>query len=589
MITGLVAVIVLGAAGQWVAWRLRLPSILVLILLGFLVGPVFGLLQPDVLLGPLTLPLVSLAAAVILFEGGLTASWDEIRSVASPVRRLVTAGIAITWLAVAAAAYLFLDFGLDLSLLLGAILVVTGPTVIGPLMRHVRPRGRVGSIAKLEGIINDPIGAVLAILVFRAIRTEQIEHAFTMVATGVLLSATVGALAGFGGARLLVLLLRKQLLPEFLRVSVSVAFVLGAFVIANRLQPESGLLAVTVMGVALASQKQVSVKVIVDFNENLRIVLLPALFIILAARVELEALQRLPVGVVEFVGATIFLIRPLAVFVSTLGSDLTWKERVFLAWMAPRGVVAAAVSSVFGLRLLAEDVEGAELLMPVTFLVIVATVLAYGTTSAPLATALGLRQENARGFLFLGAGQLARMVAAALRDEGYRVLMVDPSWSNVRQARMENLAAEHGPLVSERVLNRIDLNGLGRLIAMSPNDEANSLAAVHFRDVFGANVYQIRPQASGADSHHPMHLRGHYFPASHRELSERLYEGGHIKVTLLTEEFDFEDFREHHGPDALPLFSIDAEGNLRVMGEEPETVPEPGEKLVSMVVGHRGA
>jgi NhaP-type Na+/H+ or K+/H+ antiporter len=549
---------------------------------------VTGLLEPDWIFGSLLFPAVSLAAALVLFEGGLSASWEEIRTVASPVRRLVTVGVCASWLMIAAAAGAFLGLDAGLSLLLGAILVVTGPTVIGPLLRQVRPRGRVGSILKLEGIINDPIGAVLAIVVFQAIRAEQVTHAFRVVALGVATSLVAGVALGVAGALLLLMLLRRGLLPPYLKNAVSLAVVLLVFAVTNAIKAESGLIAVTVMGVSLASQRRVSIKPIADFHEHLRVVIISALFIVLAARIDFSDLAALPVGTVAFLVATILLVRPAMVWLSTLGTDVGARERLFLAAIAPRGIVAAAVASVFGLRLAALGYAHADRIMAATFLVIVATVAVAGLAAAPLARWLGLRQRDPQGVLFLGADRLPRAVASAVAAAGFRVVLVDSNATQVEQARREGLSAVHGSLLSEQVLNRIDLDGLGRLMAMTSNDEANSLAVIHFRDVFGDEVYQTRPavpSAAGAPRV-AMHLRGKFLAeeATYSELAGRLARGARVEVTRLDDERSYAALRARHGADAIPLCVITAQGDLHVVSSV-EREPEPGDRVVSLVGG----
>lgn len=587
IVVGMASVVALGVFAQWVAWRFRLPAILILLVVGFLVGPITGLLEPDRLLGDLTLPFVGLSAAIILFEGGLSASWEEIRRVAGPVRRLVSVGLVITWVGVAGAAMAFLGVAWDLAILIGAILVVTGPTVIGPMLRHVRPDGPVASIAKLEGIMNDPIGAVLAILVYEAILAERPGAAVTAVVGGVVMSLVVGGLFGLGGAGLVVLLLRKRMLPGFLQNSVTMALVLGVYATAGAVQQESGLLAVTVMGVALASQKLVAIKAIVEFNEHMRVVLISVLFIVLAARIELSAFTGLPLGVLAFVGA-IFLIRVVATGTSLLRTQLGWRDRLWLAGMAPRGIVAAAVASLFGLRLAEQGVPGAELVMPVIFLVIVATVLVYGLGALPLARLLGLRQDGAQGCLLLGAGPVARTLARGLEKASIRTLLVDPDWGNVAAARQEGLHAEHGLIANERLLDRIDLAGIGHLLAVSQDDQANLLAAVHFRDVFEDRVYQLQPEEASRlrprKWEPPRHLSGRTLGdgLSHREVAQMVADGAEVKVTRLTEEFDWASFRRQYGRDAHPLFVLYEDGTLEPFDPNEER-PKSGVRLISLI------
>ncbi len=587
IIVQLAGVVGVGVLATWFAWRFRLPSILLLLLVGFVAGPVTGILNPDELLGQLTFPVVSLAAAIILFEGGLSASWREIRSVAGPVRRLVTVGLVITWLAVAAAATEFLGLPRELGLLLGAILVVTGPTVIGPLLLHVRPRGAVGSIAKLEGILNDPIGAVVAVLVYEVIGVARPGMAVGVVLSVVLTSILSSVIAGSLGAALVVVLLRKRMLPAFLQNAVTVAVVLGIYALSNAVQEESGLLAVTLMGLVLASQRSVDVRAIVQFNEHIRVMLIPVLFIVLAARVDLEAFRALPLGLPAFVIA-VFAVRIVAVLVSLLGTCASWRERLWLAGMAPRGVVAAAVSSLFGIRLSQLGWPGADLLMPAVFVVIVATVVVYGLGALPLASLLGLRRGSAEGVLVLGAGAVARTLGRGLTRAGLRVLLVDSDWNNVATARQEGLEAEHGMIASQRLLDRLDLEGIGHLLAVSPDDQANTLAIAHFRDAFEQNVYRLRSDHAASRTSGwtpPAHLRGRPFGGglSHRDVSRLIVEGAACKVTRVTEEFDYGAFRQHYGRDVHPLFMVDPDGHLEPFDDRRTAAPAPGTRLVSLV------
>ena len=433
-INGIVTLVALGAGSQWIAWRLRIPSILVLLTVGFIAGPLTGFFAPDEVLGSLVFPFVSLAAAVVLFEGGLTASWEEIKGVATPVRRLIVLGIPITWAILSTAGHYLLGLRVELALLLGAILVVTGPTVIGPLLRHARPRGSVGSVLKLEGIINDPIGAILAVLVFQGIRAEEIDRAFTVVSAGILKAALVSALLGLVAAFLFVRFRERDVLPEFLHNAVVLPCALVVYAGANQIQEESGLLAVTIMGIALASQKRVSMEQSLEFTEHVRILLISTLFILLTARMDLSDITELPIAALAFVAVVIFVARPASVLLSTVGSGLSVRERIFLSAMAPRGVVAAAVSSLFALELVETGYEEASILMPVTFAVIALTVLTSGLSAVPLLRRLGLAQKKPQGVLIVGADRVGRTVAQALRQHGFRALLVDSDQGKVEEA-----------------------------------------------------------------------------------------------------------------------------------------------------------
>lgn len=416
-LVSLSAVVVLGIAAQWMGWRFRIPSILLLLILGILAGPVFGWIDPGELLGPLLYPVVSLAVALILFEGGLSLSVKEFRAIGGVMAWLVTLGAAITWFIGALAAHWILGLGWPLAILLGAVLVVTGPTVIGPMLRLIRPTGRSGAILKWEGIIIDPIGAMLAVLVFQVIITSGGGHGM-VVATIVLKTIAIGAVSGLFWALVMWLCMKRDLIPDYLQSPVAVMFVVAAFTGANLLQSESGLLAVTIMGFALTNQKTVSVQHIVEFKENLRVLLIATVFILLAAHLRLEDLEQIGLPRFFFFLVLVLVARPAAVFASTPGSKLSLKEKLFLSWMAPRGIVAAAVASIFALRLEEVGLAGSDVLGPQTFLVIIGTVALYGLTAPWLACRLGLAKAQPQGVLFLGGRFWVRNIAKTLLDEG---------------------------------------------------------------------------------------------------------------------------------------------------------------------------
>jgi NhaP-type Na+/H+ or K+/H+ antiporter len=490
----LASIAVMGIVAQWLAWRLRFPSILFFLVIGFIAGPVTGFLHPDGLMGELLLPIVSISVALILFEGGLTLRLGELRDVGRVVITLIIVGAIITWIIASAAAHYILMLDLRLSILLGAILIVTGPTVIGPLLSHVRPLKRVSTILKWEGILIDPVGAILAVLVFEAIISGEISEAGTVIFLGIFKTIFIGGVIGFGMAKLLILLMKKFLIPDILQESVAFVMVIGAFVFSNILQPESGLLTVTLMGLFMDNQKLVSIKHIVEFKENLRVIIISSIFILLAARLQFSDFQNFNLSTIAFLGVLIFIARPISVFISTVGSKLNWRERTFISWMAPRGIVAAAVSSVFALKLSINGESGAEVLVPITFLVIVVTVTIYGLTSSPVARLLRVKQSKPQGILFVGAHSWARSVAKLLQEKKFNIIMVDTNKTNISAARLEGLPAYLGSILSEHVSDELDLDGIGRLMALTPNDEANSLAALHMADAFErGEMYQLPP------------------------------------------------------------------------------------------------
>ena len=584
---GLAGVIVLGIFAQWLAWRFNLPSILLMLLAGFLVGPVTGLLDPDHVLGEAQFPFVSIAVAIILFEGGLSLKLSDLRPVRNVVVNLVSIGALVTWILAAVAAIYLLGLNTQLAMLFGAILVVSGPTVIIPLLLQIRPIGKVGSVIKWEGIVNDPVGAVLAVLVFEAIRVGDIQEASNHVLFGLTNTVLIGSAFGVFGALILIILLRNYWVPDILQNAVTVMTVVGVHAASNGFQEESGLVTVTLMGVIMANQRYVDIKHIIEFKENLRVLLIAMLFIILAARLRLEDLQYINFNGLLFLLVLIFIVRPAAVALSTIRSELSMNERLFLAWMAPRGIVAAAVSSIFAVQLSQNGMAGAEQLAPLTFLVIVGTVAIYGLTAVPVGRWLKVAQPNPQGAIIAGAHDWARKIGQVLQGEGYDILMIDTNQTKIDAARQAELPTLNANIASDYLLDEIELVGIGRLLALTSNDEVNSLAALHFREIFGrAEIYQLPTRAVKGAEAFSRPLQGRLLfdrKMNYPELNSRFEDGGQIEKVTLTEEFDYQCFHEFYGDQAWPLFLITETGALLIFTTEQILVPMPGQILIFLV------
>jgi NhaP-type Na+/H+ or K+/H+ antiporter len=588
MLIAVASIITLGIAAVWLAWRLHLPSILILLIFGFLAGPISGFLDPDAMFGELLFPVVSISVAIILFEGGASLQLPELSEIGRVVRNLVTVGALATWLLSAAAAHVLLGFELELAALLGAILVVTGPTVIVPLLRHVRPTHQVGSTLKWEGILIDPVGAVLAVLVFQVTLAAGLQAATTVALLVLVKTLVISAALAAAAAGLLVLLLHRHWVPDFLESPLALMVVVTAFAMSNMLQSESGLLTATLMGVGLANQKVVGVEHIIEFKENLRVLLISSLFILLAARLQLSDLTQIGPGELAFLGFLIVVVRPLGVGLSTLRSTLNWRERALVAAIAPRGIVAAAVSSVFALELAQAGFAGGDRLVSITFMVIIGTVAVYGLTAAPLARWLGLSQSDPQGVMILGAHPWAREIAKGLKGEGVPVCLVDSNYTNIAESRMAGLPVHYGSALTEGALDSIDLEGIGRLLALTSNDEVNSLSAVNFSEIFGEQeVYQLAPRVLTTSSKQVLsrRLRGRFLfdsQATYWALTARFDAGADVKTTNLTEAFDYQTFRDLY-QEAVPLFLIDEAGKLTVFTVKDPPDPAPGSRLVAVV------
>jgi NhaP-type Na+/H+ or K+/H+ antiporter len=590
----LAAIIVLGVGAQWLAWRLRFPSILLLLIAGFVAGPVAGLLDPDEMFGSLLAPTISLSVGVILFEGGLSLRLSELRGVGHVVRNLVTVGALITWVIGAGAAYLIVGLDLRIAILLGAILVVTGPTVVGPLLEQVRPTGRAGSILRWEGIVIDPLGAILAVLVFETIAGSGVQEAASDAVVGLTRALAVGFALGAAAGALLALALRRYLIPDHLQNTVALAAVIGTVAGCNELQEESGLLAAVVMGFVLSNQSAVPVRHIIEFKENLRVLLIGGLFIVLAARLDTGGLEEIWLETVAFVVVLIVVARPLATLASTWRSGLSAAEQAFLSAMAPRGIVAAAVASIFSLRLAEEGLPDATLLADVSFAAIAGTIAVYGLGATPIARQLGLAQANPQGVLLVGAHGWARQIAKALSAEGFAVKLVDSNWRNVSDGRVEGLSVLYGSALSDFEPGEIDLGGIGQMLALTPNDGVNALAVQRFAEVFGrAKVYQLAPKGTKEGRREPIRrdIRGRILwgpDVTFARVQEQSEAGASVKVTNISDEFTYEDFRARYGPRALALFLITPGGDLVALSADSAAAPTPGDKLVSLLIPGEG-
>ncbi len=574
---------------QWIAWRLRLPAILFLLLAGLAVGPLAGWLDPDALFGHLLFPFISLSVAVILFEGSLTLRFHEIRGLERVVQRLVGAGILITWTVTLVAAHFIVGLSWELSLLFGAIMVVTGPTVIGPLLRTVRPVARVANILRWEGIVIDPIGALLAVLSYEFIVALLHGGGFLhtvfvfgeTVATGV----AAGLVAGFAVGEVL----RRNWLADYLVNVTVLASVFAVFAVSNAFLNESGLLAVTIMGIWLGNRQGVPLEDVIAFKETLSLMLLSALFIILAARMNFDELRALGWRGPAVLAAMLLVARPLKVLFSAWGSSLSWRERVLLAWIAPRGIVAAAVSALFTIKLQNLGVAGAHQVLPLTFMIIIGTVVLQSATARQVALMLGVAEPDPVGFLIVGASPVAQAVAKALQDERVPVRLCSSDWDGISKARMAGLPVYYGSPLSEDARHNLDLAGVGCMLALGPTDDFNALATSWFADQYGrGKAYALpdgrRQPVAGKHKVAALHRPTTLFSedATYWKLLNILVQGGAIRTTTLTDEFGYGDYRASHGGEAMPLFALPPKGQARPFTPDSDWVPEKGWKVLSL-------
>ncbi|MEE4203597.1 MAG: sodium:proton antiporter [Halieaceae bacterium] len=597
VLTLLVAIGVLSLAAQWLAWRIRVPAILFLLAFGLIMGPGTGLLNPDALFGDLLFPFISLSVAVILFEGSLTLRFEDIRGHGVVVSRLISWGVVIIWVAVAAFSHWFVGLEWSVAALFGAIMTVTGPTVIMPMLQAVRPTPAVARVLRWEGILVDPLGAMLAVLTFTVIIATQLTNTWMevgallvrMLASGLLLGAAAGYLWGRA--------LRRYWLPSFLHNVATLLVVFGVFALADTFAEESGLLAVTVMGVWLANTKGLHIRELLDFKESLSILLISGLFIILAARLDIEQLQAVGWPALAVMLGIQFIGRPIKVMICSMGTSLTWSERYLLGWMGPRGIIAAAISAVFALRLEEAGISDAALLVPMAFVVIAGTVVLQSLTARPLAKILGVVEPEPEGVLIYGANSFSQALAKVLIDAGFRVVISHSDWDSLRAARMAGVPTYYGNPMSNHAERTLELSGIGKLFAMSRSVEMNQLACTYFAHQFGRqNVFYLpvaREASSkddqkkdGKDKHSPSHsLPGRrLFPAdvSLSSALSSISRGAEIKTTRITEDYAYEQFLQEN-PNRVVLLAYSDKGKLEAYESRLKQVVGAGWTVVSLV------
>ena len=579
-------VVGIGIAAQWLAWYLKQPSILFLLLIGIIVGPVLGIFDPDLVLGELMFPFISLGVAIILFEGSLTLEFDEIKQHGTVVQMLVSVGVLITIAIVALSTYLLFDVDPLIALLFGALVCVTGPTVIMPLLRSVRPNKTISNILKWEGIIIDPIGAIAVVLVYEYIISGGEASSILLFAKIVVLATALG----MAGAWLLAFLMRRHMIPEFLRNVFTLAFVLVLFSVSNHLEHESGLLTVTVLGVALANWPKFPRETILEFNESLTILLISVLFIILAARVELASLLSVGFAGLVLLAIVMFVARPLSVWASAIGSNLKTNEKLMISWIGPRGIVAAAISSLFAIRLQEYDIQGVELLVPLVFMVIIGTVLIQGLGAKMVGNLLGVREPETNGILVVGSNPVALLIATSLKDQGFDVIVAHNNYTNIARARMSGLRTYFGNPISDHADHHLDLIGIGHLFAMSMDKEMNTLSEIHYRHEFGERkLYRLKFSDEKVKSErddkqsnfHSQWLFGK--DVTYTKLASMLSKKARIKITNITDSYSFEQYKADN-KQFVPLYTVDKEGKLHVITDKFDGTVPRDRKLISLVV-----
>jgi len=571
----LAGILVLGIFAQWMAWKIKLPAILPLILIGLVIGPLSTFFTPDgeklldgdIIFNPeLLFPFVSISVAVILFEGGLTLKLKEIRTLASTVRNILTIGVIVTLVGGFLAAYFIVGLDFRISFLFAALIIVSGPTVITPILRNVKPNQKINTVLKWEGILIDPLGALIAVLAYEFVRSSRPQEEYTLVALkGFFLTISTGVFIGIISAFLLYYLLGKNRLPSYLRNVVTLAIVIMGFAFSEFLMRESGLMTATVMGIILANLRIPEIKHILSFKEDINIILISVLFIILSSRINIEQINQLGVQSIILFLILILIIRPLSVYLSTINSNLNFREKLFISWIGPKGIVAAAVASLFSIELLngeagagisASESADASMLLPLVFLMIIGTVIVQGGSAKFVAKWLKVERQTPNGILFVGANEAARFLANYLQNQQVPVILVDTSHSNITDARNLGLTAYEGSILKENVTEEMDYSSTGRLVALTSSSEINMLACKIFQEEFGEeNIFRLisRRENELKDLEKPKNLM---FDGTvdYYNLLQTIRKKPQVKEIKFSSEADFEEFMDKNRKRVIPIF-----------------------------------
>ncbi|MEO1051229.1 MAG: sodium:proton antiporter [Bacteroidota bacterium] len=502
----LASILVFGIFAQWLAWRIKQPAILPLIIIGLLIGPGSTYLTADgskfidgdtIFTGDLLFSFVSISVGVILFEGGLTLNLKEVRNQVGTVGNLLFFGSIVTFVGGGIASHYLLGLGWPMAFLFGGLIIVSGPTVVLPILRNVKPNNSINTILKWEGILIDPFGALIAVLMYEFIvsshdgsgqSVEVLQEFFATISSGIV--------SGGIGAAILYFTIKKGAIPEYLRNIFSLGLVILTFSFAELVHKEAGLMAATVMGIVLANVKMAEIRKILLFKEDISLILISVLFILLSSRIEVYQIQMLGTPSLLLFLVVILILRPLGVLLSTIKSKLNWREKAFISWIGPKGIVAAAVASLFSLTLIERpDIvksEEAEILLPLVFLMIVGTVVLQGSTAKLVARVLKVVRKEPKGVLIVGANELAQKLAMKLSEVGMDIVMVDTSLPNVKSAQKLGLQAMEANALSDAIFEQVDLSRVGRMAAITSNPGLNELACRWFEKEMGErNVLRL--------------------------------------------------------------------------------------------------
>ena len=578
----------LGIGAQWIAWRTGWPAIVLMLVAGFMAGPIFGVIDPNAAFGDLLSPLISIGVALILFEGGLSLDYRELRKAGDGVARLVFLGVPLGWVFGALACHYVAGLSWPVAIVFSGILVGTGPTVVMPLLRQSTVQQRPAAILKWEAIVNDPVGALCAVIAFEYFYklAETPNATVVEVVPPLIIAAVIAGVIGYAAAKFVAYTFPRGIVPEFLKVPVLLVLVVGIFVACNAIEHEAGLVAVTVMGIALANMHVSSLRSIHPFKQNIAVLLVSGIFILLSASLDFEQLRDFQGEFGLFLLALILLVRPATILISLLFSSVPWNERLFLAWIAPRGIVLVAISGLFAIRLVEIGYDEGSLLIGLSFAVVVATIISSGFTADLAARLLKVKGETRPGLLIVGSSQWSVALAQHMHDLETPVLIVDSSWERLGRARRAGLPTYHGEILNEATEHNLDLAPFQVLVAATDNEAYNTLVCSEFAPEIGTDsVYQLGETEDDEDHKAlPSILRGRALfqeGLGVEDLLAREGKGWQFRKTRLTEQFGIDEARANLPSDTHPLLILRPSGVMRFFTHASAPDPREGDVVIS--------
>ncbi|RPF71311.1 cation:proton antiporter [Aurantiacibacter spongiae] len=577
---------VLGIGAQWIAWRTGWPAIVLMLAAGFLAGPVLGIMNPKAAFGEILEPMISIGVALILFEGGLSLDFRELRKYGEGVWRLVLFGVPLGWFFGSLAGYYVAGLVWPVAILFAGILVVTGPTVVIPLLRQSAVQQRPAALLRWEAIVNDPLGALCAVIAYEYFRATVDGGTAFEVVPEIAIAAGLSGLFGYAAAWVIAFAFPRGLVPEFLKVPVLLVAVVGTFVLCNKIEHEAGLVAVTVMGIALANMHVSSLRSIHPFKQNIAVLLVSGIFILLSASLEFEDMRFFDWRSGAFLLTLLFVVRPATILLSLLFSKVPWNERLLLAWIAPRGIVLVAICGLFALRLSDLGYDDGSILIGLSFAVVVATIVAHGFTIDIVARLLKVKGAERPGLLIAGATPWTVALARQMHELETPVMLVDSSWTRLKPARAAGIPTYHGEILNEATEHNLDLTPFQNLVAATDNEAYNTLVCSEFAPEIGTDrVYQLGDAADDDDPRKlPSTLRGRALfksGLSVDDVQQRQLEGWVFRRTKLSEQYGLEDARDNLPESANMLLLLKPDGDLAFFTHAAAPTPEPGDTIVS--------